>query len=84
MEGKERGRRGGGRGREGREGKERGREGVGEECKMVKRGETLEEDKHWLTFHPVALKVFPAQPTVMVLSHIPGRVATRKNVCHEQ
>ena len=42
----------------------------------MKRGETLEEDKHWLTFHPVALKVFPAQPTVIVLSHIPGRVAT--------
>ena len=48
----------------------------------------LEEEKHQPTFHPVALKVFPAQPTVMVLSHIPGRVATHgkimlvMNTCH--
>lgn len=28
-----------------------------------------------ITFQPVALKVFPALPTVMVRSHIPGRLA---------
>lgn len=28
-----------------------------------------------ITFHPVALKVFPPLPMVMVLSHIPGRLA---------
>jgi len=27
------------------------------------------------SFHPVALNVFPALPTVMVRSHIPGNVA---------
>lgn len=31
------------------------------------------------TFQPVALKVFPALPTVMVLSHIPGRLAVSES-----
>lgn len=31
-----------------------------------------------LTFHPVTLKVFPALPIVIVLSHIPGREAAEE------
>ena len=39
------------------------------------------------TFHPVALKVLPPLPTVIVLSHIPGSVAGEiiiigQEVCH--
>lgn len=30
-----------------------------------------------VTFHPVAEKVFPALPIVMVRSHIPGRLAVK-------
>ena len=29
------------------------------------------------SFHPVTENVFPAEPTVIVLSHIPGKVAMR-------
>lgn len=32
-------------------------------------------DNLCITFQPVALKVFPPLPTVMVRSHIPGRLA---------
>lgn len=31
-----------------------------------------------LTFQPVTLKVFPALPIVIVLSHIPGKVAKQE------
>lgn len=35
-------------------------------------------DCNLLTFHPVALKVFPALPMVTVRSHIPGRLAGKR------
>lgn len=31
-----------------------------------------------VTFQPVALNVFPALPTVTVLSHMPGRLAAKE------
>ena len=32
------------------------------------------------SFHPVALKVFPALPKVIVRSHMSGRVAKKQNI----